>query len=101
MKYYCATCHGNGETWREIVEYDESNGIREYPEYTIINHGSLIVNKLYDTVNDALCDWGDYSEKCVRLPNGKVVRPCDVFHPEYAIRAVFIPWADVRGEIWS
>lgn len=67
---------------------------------TFIYHNSIVVNRVYETEREAMAgNWGKYSNKPVVLPNGTETTPARYFCTE-TISDVFIPWYDVKGELW-
>lgn len=67
---------------------------------TFIYHSSISVNRVYKTEREAMADsWGKYSNKPVILPDGTETTPARYFGMEN-VNDVFIPWCDVKGELW-
>lgn len=67
---------------------------------TFIYHNSVVVNRVYKTEREAMAGiWGKYSSKSVILPDGTGTTPARYFGME-DINDVFIPWYDVKDEIW-
>lgn len=67
---------------------------------TFIYHNSVNVNCVYQTEREAMADsWGKYSNKPVIMPGGTEITPARYFRME-DIKDVFVPWYDVKGELW-
>ena len=88
---------------RYICAYDEEkHGAPRVvsDNWTYLYHNSVIVNRVYKTEREAMADsWGKYSNKPVILPDGTETTPARYFGTE-DINDVFIPWYDVKGELW-
>lgn len=72
---------------RYVKAYDIANGVRNFgtwkcPDKVMIYNNSKTVNKLFDTIEEALAAWGEWSEKPVFLPNGSVAIPAEYLHPK-------------------
>ena len=69
-------------------------------DLTFIYHNSISINRLYTTEREAMAgSWGRYSGKSVILPDGTETTPAHYFSTE-DIADVFIPWYDVKRELW-
>lgn len=67
---------------------------------TFIYYNSISVNRVYKTEQEAMAgSWGKYSNKPVIMPDGTETTPVRYFGTEN-INDVFIPWNDVKGELW-
>lgn len=94
----------NAETRRrEIWEYDTKHGFDAYQghygtEY-FIWHRSLIVCNAFDTVEEAVKSFGEWSEVYIVLPDGREVQPATFLHPGYA-PSPFIMWHPGVVELW-
>lgn len=67
---------------------------------TFIYYNSISVNRVYKTEQEAMAgSWGKYSSKPVIMPDGTETTPTRYFGTE-DINDVFIPWNDVKGELW-
>ena len=91
----------NGQ--RYICAYnEEKHGVPRVVSgnLTFIYYNSVMVNRMYKTEREAMADsWGKYSNKPVIMPDGTETTPARYFRTE-SINDVFIPWYDVKGELW-
>lgn len=91
----------NGQ--RYICAYDEvKHGSPRVvsDDLTFIYRNSILVYRIYKTEREAMADsWGKYSNKSVILPDGTETTPARYFSTEN-INDVFIPWHDVKDELW-
>ena len=90
---------------RKVKAYDTANGVRWIPSYSapkqaMIYHNSLQVNGLYDTEEEALRAWGEWSEREVQMPDGSVMIPIQKFHSKSALDMILKPWLPGTREIW-
>jgi len=65
-----------------IKQYDESRGIRQIGNRKFIYNSTIIVNEIYDTVEEAIKSLGGYS-KPVIIPGHKTIIPETVNYPNY------------------
>lgn len=88
---------------RYICAYDEEkHGAPRVvsKNLTFICHNSISVNSLYKTEREAMAgSFGKYSNNPIILPDGAETTPARYFGTEN-INDVFIPWCDVKNEIW-
>lgn len=88
---------------RYICSYnEEKHGFPRVISDNLISiyQNSVLVNRLYKTEREAMADsWGKYSDKPVILPDDTETTPARYFGME-DINDVFIPWYDVKKEIW-
>lgn len=93
--------HENGR--RYICAYDEEkHGLPRVvsDNRTFLYHNSITVNRVYQTEQEAMAgSWGKYSSKPVILSDGTETTPARYFGTE-DINDVFVPWYDVKGELW-
>lgn len=67
---------------------------------TFIYHNSVNVNSVYQTEREAMKNsWGKYSNRPVILPDNTETTPARYFCTE-TLNDVFVPWCDVKGELW-
>ena len=77
MKYYASFENGKSH----IKEYDEANGVRHLNSTTLaIYHSSVLVNELFDTLDECIRDFGGYSKPVV-LPDGSEIIPNAINFP--------------------
>lgn len=97
MKYYLAFENG----LMHCKEYDEANGIRRLgcgtKSRTALYHGAVIVEELFDSAAAAVKSLGGYSKE-VKMPDGRLEKPCDLNYPKMA--SPFVPWNPSVKEIW-
>lgn len=88
---------------RYICSYDEEkHGLPRVvsDSLTFIYRNSVMVNRVYKTEREAMVgSWGRYSNKHVILPDNTETTPARYFGTE-DINDVFIPWCDVKKELW-
>lgn len=88
---------------RYICAYDEKkNGSPRVvsDSLTFLYYSSIVVNRVYKTEREAMMgSCGKYSNESVILPDGTETTPARYFSTENA-SDVFIPWNDVKGELW-
>lgn len=64
-----------------IMEYGTGNGYRECgPGKILIYHGSMVVEQAFDTLDEAMSSWGEWSTIPVRLPDGTEKSPMKYFN---------------------
>lgn len=66
-----------GENYWQIHEYDIKKGFAKLCKSCLIYNRSLIVDRLYETIEDALKSLGS-SRRHAYLPNGDMVIPCEI-----------------------
>lgn len=90
----------NGQ--RYVCAYDEEkHGAPRVvsDSMTFVHHNSIIVNRVYNTEAEAVASYGMWSTCNIILSNGSMTTPARYFGTE-TINDVFIPWHDVKGELW-
>ena len=108
LKYYCvferapeAGMTADDCVYR-IYEYDTTNGERiihgMYGDQIFIYHSTLIVGKLFESVDDAIKDLG-WSRRLTILPDGSMIIPEAVNYPNL-YDSVFQAWNPNVQEIW-
>lgn len=85
---------------RAIMKYDTVNGYDEYrPHIIFIYHRSITVSNAFDTLDDAMRQWGEWSTKPVRLPDGKLISPAAYFGAG-TLDEILKPWNPNCIEVW-
>lgn len=100
MLYYIN--YNPAEDKRYVLAYDEEKHgkAQVVNDHTVfLFHRSIIVNAVYNTEDEALKAWGEWSVKPVIMPDGEETIPA-YFFGHGNIYNVFIPWICVRGEKW-
>ena len=88
----------NGQ--RYICAYDEEkNGLRQVGKMFFLYHNSVVCRAVYNTEAEAVASYGRYSTRTIILSDGSETTPARYFGTEN-INDVFIPWYDVKGELW-
>lgn len=60
-----------------IREYNTDNGVVQFGKSVLIYNRTLSVERLYDTIEEAIKSLKGYSKKTI-LPSGKEIIPCYV-----------------------
>lgn len=85
---------------RYICAYDEKkNGLRQVGKIFFLYNNAVVCRAVYNTEAEAVASYGRYNARTVVMPDGTETTPARYFGTE-DVNDVFIPWYDVKGELW-